>query len=111
MLGIDGPLPGWYDRVAAIGHGTPTPMSSEDAFAAARDASPLPPTHLRTDGDLGGLHAGDQVVVTPDDNARVPVTGRLVAASDSEIVIHRHDPEAGDLHLHFPRLGFDVLPA
>jgi glutathione S-transferase len=39
------------------------------------------------------------------------VSGTLVAASDSEIVIHRRDPQAGDLHLHFPRLGFDVLPA
>ena len=47
--------------------------------------------------------------MTPDDNARVPVTGRLVAASDSELIIHRHDPQAGDLHLHFPRLGFDVV--
>jgi glutathione S-transferase len=27
------------------------------------------------------------------------------------VVIHRHDSQAGDLHLHFPRLGFDVLPA
>lgn len=111
MLGIDGPLPAWYDRVAALGHGTPAPMSPEDAFAAARDASPLPVTHLRPDGDPGGLRPGVDVVVTPDDNARVPVAGTLVAASDSEIVIHRHDPEAGDLHLHFPRLGFDVLPA
>ena len=44
-------------------------------------------------------------------NARVPVHGTLVAASDAQVVIHRHDPQAGDLHLHFPRLGFDVLPA
>lgn len=111
MLGIDGPLPAWYDRVAALGHGTPTPMSPEDAFAAARDASPLPVTHLRPDGDPGGLRPGVDVVVIPDDNARVPVEGTVVAASDSEIVIHRRDPGAGDLHLHFPRLGFDVLPA
>ena len=33
----------------------------------------------------------------------------LVAASDAEIVIHRKDPQAGELHLHFPRLGFDVV--
>lgn len=111
MLGIDGPLPGWYDRVAAIGHGTPVPATAEDAFAAARDASPAPVTHLRPDGDPGGLPAGARVTVTPDDNARVAVAGTLVAASDGEIVIHRRDAQAGDLHLHFPRLGFDVLPA
>ena len=111
MLGIDGPLPDWYDRITALGHGTPTEMSAEDAFAAARDARPMPVTHLRPDGDPGGLPAGARVTVTPDDNARVPVAGTLVAASDSEIVINRRDERAGDLHIHFPRLGFDVLPA
>jgi glutathione S-transferase len=97
--------------VTALGHGTPTPMSAEEAFAAARDAQPLPVTHLRPDGDPGGLPAGAKVTVTPDDNARVPVAGTLVAASDSEIVIQRKDPQAGDLHIHFPWLGFDVRPA
>ncbi|MDE2451997.1 MAG: glutathione S-transferase family protein [Burkholderiales bacterium] len=111
FVGIDGPLPAWYERVSALGHGQPTETSAEDAFAAARDAQPLPVTHLRADGDPGGLPAGAKVVVTPDDTARVPVAGTLVAASDSEIVIHRQDPQAGDLHIHFPRLGFDVLPA
>ena len=86
-------------------------MTPEDAFAAARDAQPAAVTHLRPDGDPGGLPAGAKVVVTPDDNARVPVAGTLVAASDSEIVIHRRDAQAGDLHIHFPRLGFDMLPA
>lgn len=111
MLGIDGPLPAWYDRIAALGHGQPTPMSAEDAFSAARDAQPAPVTHLRPDGDPGGLPAGAKVTVTPDDTARVPVAGTLVAAGDSEIVIRRRDPRAGDLHIHFPRLGFDVQPA
>ena len=51
------------------------------------------------------------MTVTPDDNARVPVSGTLVAAGADEIVIHRRDAEAGDLHIHFPRLGFDVVGA
>ena len=105
------PLLPWYERIAALGHGRPEPMAAEDALAAARDARPEPVTHLSPDGDPGGLRAGTPVTVTPDDNARVSVPGRLVAASDSEIVIHRHDPRAGDLHLHFPRLGYVVLPA
>ena len=111
MLGIDGPLPGWYERVTALGHGIPKPATPEEAFAAARDASPQPVTHLPAGGGPGGLRVGANVTVTPDDNARVPVAGTLVAASDTEIVIHRRDAAAGELHLHFPRLGFDVLPA
>jgi glutathione S-transferase len=105
------PLLPWFERVKAIGHGRPRAMSAEDALEAASDATPAPVTHLSADGDPCGLRAGTAVVITPDDNARVPVSGTLVAASDSEVIIHRHDPQAGDLHIHFPRLGFDVRPA
>ena len=101
----------WYDRIAAFGHGTPTAMTAEQAFDVARAAQPAPVTHLAPDGDPGGIPAGCPVTVTPDDNARVPVKGTLVAASGSEIVIHRKDPQAGDLHIHFPRIGFDVVAA
>lgn len=110
MLGLQ-PLVPWYDRVQAIGHGRPEPMSAEDALATARDATPAAVTHLTPEGDPNGLRSGAAVRVTPDDNARVPVEGTLVAADATEIVIRRHDPQAGDLHLHFPRAGFDVTPA
>ena len=110
LLGLSG-LVAWYDRICAYGHGTPLVTTAEDALAAARAATPVAVTHLDANGDPGGLKAGCPVTVTPDDNARVPVRGTLVAASDSEIVIHRNDPQAGDLHLHFPRLGFDLVAA
>lgn len=106
-----GPLLPWFQRIEALGHGTFTAMSAEQAFEVARMAQPAPVTHLAPNGDPGGLQAGTTVVVTPDDNARVPVRGTLVAASDSEVVIHHRDPQAGDLHVHFPRLGFDVVAA
>lgn len=104
------PLVPWYDRMVAFGHGTPTAMTAEAAFEAARAARPAAVTHLDANGDPGGLKAGCPVIVTPDDNARVPVKGTLVAASEAEIVVHRKDAQAGDLHIHFPRLGFDVSP-
>ncbi len=113
QIGItaDSPVRAWYDRIVGYGHGQPETMSAEQAFEIARAASPAAVTHLDPDGDPGGLKAGCPVVVTPDDNARVPVSGRLVAASASEVVIHRRDAQAGDLHIHFPRLGFDVVAA
>lgn len=110
LLGL-APLVPWYDRIAAIGHGSPEVMSSQEALEAARAAVPMPVTHLDPDGDPGGLRAGCPVIVTPDDNARVPVRGTLVAASDCEIVIRRQDAQVGELHLHFPRMGFDVVAA
>jgi glutathione S-transferase len=110
LLGL-APLVPWYERIAGFGHGTPTAITAEVAFAAARVAQPAPVKHLDPDGDPGGLKAGCPVTVTPDDNARVPVKGTLVAAGASEIIIHRKDAQAGDLHIHFPRLGYDVVPS
>ena len=107
LLGL-APLLGWYDRIVALGHGASTPMTSEEAFEVATQAKPAPMTHLPANGDPGGLKDGTQVRVTPDDNARVPVTGTLVAADAFEVVIHRRDAQAGDLHIHFPRLGYTV---
>jgi glutathione S-transferase len=107
LLGL-APLLGWYDRIVALGHGASTPMSSEEAFEVATQATPAPVTHLPANGDPGGLKDGTRVRVTPDDNARVPVTGTLVAADAFEVVIHRRDAQAGDLHIHFPRLGYTV---
>jgi glutathione S-transferase len=107
-IGADSPIRGWYDRIAAYGHGRFTELSPEKAYEIARDTQPAPVTHLDPDGDPGGLKAGARISITPDDNARVPVTGTLVAASDMEIVLRHQDAGAGDLHIHFPRLGFDV---
>lgn len=110
LLGF-APLLPWYERITSIGHGSCTEMSAQEALAAAQAAQPAALTHLSADGDPAGLKAGTPVTVTPDDNARVPVSGTLVAASAAEVVIHRHDEQVGDLHLHFPRLGFDVIAA
>lgn len=113
LLGLtpDSPLRPWYDRILAFGEGRPAEMTPERAFEIACAARPAPVTHLDPDADPGGLKAGSPVTVTPDDNARVPVTGHLVAAGPHEVVIHRQDPKAGDLHLHFPRLGYTVVAA
>jgi glutathione S-transferase len=107
LLGLE-PLTGWYDRILAHGHGNSQTMTSEEAFQVAATSQPALVTHLSGNGDPGGLKAGTEVSITPDDNAKVPVTGTLVAADAFEVVIHRRDPQAGDLHVHFPRLGYTV---
>jgi glutathione S-transferase len=107
LLGL-APLLGWYERILAFGHGQFTAMTPEEAFDIACKASPAAVTHLQPHGDPGGLQAGTQVRITPDDNARVPVTGTLVAADAFEAVLHHRDERAGDLHLHFPRLGYTL---
>ena len=56
-------------------------------------------------------HYPTSVTVTPDDVGRDPVEGVLVGADDRGVVIRRCDPQAGVLHVHFPRAGYDVAPA
>ena len=108
LLGLDA-LRTWYDSILALGHGHPSPMTSEAAFEIACKATPAPVTHLQPNGDPGGLKAGTAVRITPDDNARVPVDGTLVAADAFDIVVHRRDERVGDLHIHFPRLGYTAV--
>jgi len=108
LLGLEAIVP-WYDRIAGLGHGKPTEATAEAALAAARAAQPASVAHIKAES--GGPRIGSQVLVTPDDNAKVPVAGKLVAADATEIVIHRTTPEANDIHVHFPRAGFEIKAA
>lgn len=97
--------------MAGLGHGEPSELTAEAALRIAKDAMPAPVSHIAPDTDPSGLRRGAAVTVTPDDNAKVPVTGTLIAADAQEIILHRNDPQAGDLHLHFPRAGFEMRAA
>ena len=110
LLGL-APIVPWYERMTALGHGAPTDLSAEAALGIAKEAAPAPVSHIVPDADPSGLRPGAEVTVTPDDNAKVAVSGTLVAADGSEIIIHRSGQETGDIHLHFPRAGFEVKAA
>lgn len=109
QIGLGPDIAAWMARVAALGHGRPAEMTPEEALAVAKAAEPAAPG--LGDNDPSGIAAGTRVTVTPDDNARVPVSGTLVAADAQEAVVAIDSPAAGRLHVHFPRAGFEVLPA
>jgi glutathione S-transferase len=100
----------WFDRVSAIGHGTPREMSEGEALEVAKNAEPATPGPP-AGGDPSGYKPGQRVSVAPDDMGRDPVAGTLVAADAQEVVIRRSDPRVGEVNVHFPRAGFDVKPA
>ena len=102
------PLDEWYGNVEAIGHGNPVEMSAAEALDVAFAADPAVGTS--TDADPSSLRVGADVVVTPDDTGRDPVCGRLIAADAQEIVIRVTHPRVGNVNIHFPRAGFDVVP-
>jgi glutathione S-transferase len=101
----------WLARVKALGTGTPSALSSKDALAIARAATPEAPVAPTDAFDPAGRKVGDTVTVTPDDTGRDPVAGTIVGLSPWEIVIAREAPEVGRVHLHFPRAGFVVQAA
>jgi glutathione S-transferase len=99
-------LVSWFERIAALGHGTSKEMTSEEAFDVAKQAEPMYMENIRK----SEWHVGQRLQVTPDDTGRVPVEGTFIAADDYEIVIRLTDEQAGNINVHFPRAGFDVIP-
>ena len=100
-------LGAWEERMRAIGHGDRTPLGSDAALAEAHSTGPLPGAGVDP-ADALGLGAGDLVQVTPDDYGRIPVTGTLVTLQLREVAIRRIDPRAGEVVVHFPRMGYRV---
>ena len=100
----------WTERVAAIGHGRQSQMTSQEALDAARDGTSIA-SSIIDPRDPAGRKPGEMVSVTPDDTGRDPVVGELVASSANEIVIRRSDREVGEVCVHFPRAGFVIAPA
>ena len=96
----------WMARMQAVGHGQSEKMSSADALAVAAAGEPmaLPPFTA----DLHGCAAGDRVSVTPTDTGHDPVEGELVLSAANEIAVRRNDPRAGNVVVHFPRIGFQM---
>jgi glutathione S-transferase len=97
----------WLDRIRDFGHGSPEPLDSGDALAIARQSKPRPLA-----GDQGPpleqAVLGDAVEIAADDYAFEPSAGRLVALGREAIAIERSDPRAGDVIVHFPRIGYRV---
>ncbi len=99
----------WMERIKAVGHGKRTEMDAAQALGVARNSEPQ--TAERGDPDAAiGAQPGERVQVMPDDYAKVPVTGKLVASSAQHIAIRRQSSEVGDVVVHFPRAAFIVLP-
>jgi len=99
-------LTDWERRVADLGEGTRMQGTAEEAFGAARAATPE--AGRVEAGDAQGLSAGMEIEVLPDDTRRGAVRGRIVAAGPNEIAVERSHSRCGTVVVHFPRLGYRV---
>jgi glutathione S-transferase len=100
----------WYERVRAIGHGSFSEMTPDQAIEIARVSEPSEPHEWSSEAQDVGLRRGDWISVTPDDYGN-PVYGRVLAWMPDELVLRHEDPSVGKVNLRFPRVGFDVAPA
>jgi glutathione S-transferase len=100
----------WEGRVRELGHGQRREIDAAEALAEAYAATPLPSTGVDAD-EPSGLRAGQRVTVTPDDYGKVPVPGDLVALDTRRVAIRRRDERAGEVIVHFPRIGYVVAAA
>lgn len=89
----------WQSRVASFGTGERSEISAAGAIDIARLA------------DLAPITGGEVVSVFPVAHPETAVTGIMLGRSAEEIKIHRTDPRAGRVAVHFPVIGYRAEPA
>lgn len=98
----------WEGRMEALGQGTPTSMTPEEAIATAKSAK-ITTAETADPLDPQGLAPGQRVTVAPDlDGGEQAVEGVVRLVARDEIAIDREDPRAGRVCVHFPRAGYRV---
>ena len=95
----------WMARIAAIGHGERSELTPQEALRIASAATPDPAPF---EGVSDDFPPGSRVRVATEDFAPDPVEGEVVHATREAIAIRREDSEVGRVHVHFPRLGYEV---
>jgi len=99
----------WRERMHAFGHGSHDELDSGAAVAIAQAAVPLASAGISE--DTHGIAFGEKVVIAATDTGVDPIEGCLYAATRERISITREDPRAGQVAVHFPRLGFELSRA
>ncbi len=101
----------WRARMAAIGHGTPTDLSEEDALEIARTHEPRT-TRVGDPNDCQALALDMTVNIRPIEDGGDPIVVGQVHHLDAEtIALLRHDERLGNIVVHFPRVGYRVEAA
>ena len=97
----------FVERMAAIGHGKFSEISSGDALQIAKSSKPEAVKNSVA-LETAGIALGERAQVMPVDSGLDPVVGELLDASADVFVLRRTDPRAGTVHVHFPRFGYQL---
>lgn len=100
----------WFETMKAIGHGSHTSIDATAAIDIAHSAQNV----LFSNDDflvVNDFGFGERVEIVPTDYGIAPVTGELIVSKTDEIAIKRIDEIAGEVYVHFPRVGYKMVTA
>lgn len=97
----------WMDRMAEIGHAAFEKFSAADALAVALSSTPAA-LHDDIFQDEHGIALGSQVTIRSENFGLEPTQGELLAATRMHYTLRRTDERAGTVHVHFPRIGYQL---
>jgi len=100
----------WMDRMKAIGHGSFEKITAADAIAEAKAATPKTVLTDSTFQDEHGIPLGSAVTIRAESFGLEETPGTLVAATRTHYTLARESEATGQVHVHFPRIGY-VLKA
>jgi glutathione S-transferase len=103
----------WMDRIAAFEQGEPSKSNATESIAACAVSVPASALfgHENTFQDEHGIALGSQVTITAESFGLEPSAGELVAATRTRYTLRRVDARAGEVFVHFPRIGFILKKA
>jgi glutathione S-transferase len=103
----------WMDRIAAFEQGEPSKSNATESIAAC--ALSMPASSLfgteNTFQDEHGIALGAQVTIRAESFGLEESAGELVAATRTRYTLRRMDARAGEVFVHFPRIGFVMKKA
>ena len=103
----------WMDAIAAFEQGEPSKSNTTESIAAC--AINTPASCLfgleNTFQDEHGIALGSQVTIQAESFGLEPSSGELVAATRTRFCLRRVDARAGEVFVHFPRIGFILKKA
>jgi glutathione S-transferase len=103
----------WMDAIAAFDQGEPSKSNATESIAAC--AINTPANSLfgaeNTFQDEHGIALGSQVTITAESFGLEPSAGELIAATRTRYTLRRVDARAGEVFVHFPRIGFILKKA
>jgi glutathione S-transferase len=96
----------WFERIAAIGHGSMIASTPDEAIEIARSTQPRAMDGATCDG----FSRGASVAIRTEQSGDEPVEGVLLRCGSEGITVRRQSNRGGPVNVHFPRLGQIVEP-